>query len=226
VGTEESSQVYGAGFEVGYSSVQGWSGRLGGEGNTNTDPCFFDGGHRDANDVWVEGDYHLLPFSACIDAGDPNYEAGEDETDLEGNARIVDGDSDGNLIVDIGAYESHYIKAVVQFKPEVFNRTSNGRWVKAEFVLPSGITTKEVNVSRPVVSVFASLRRDELAGLDVKSEYVRVKSGKFVRVEAGFDRRTFVEGVMKTGKTEVTMIGWLAEGRNFYGTAAIKEKMN
>ena len=211
-GTGESSQVHGAGFEVDYSSIQGWSGGLGGQGNTDADPCFFDSGYRDANNVWVEGDYHLLPFSACIDGGDPNYEAQEDETDLEGNARIVDGDRDGNSVVDMGAYESHYIEAVVRFKPEVLNRASKGRWVKIEFILPAGITAEEVDVSRLILA----------GGFGIESDYLRVTGGKSLRVEAGFDRQAFVEEVMRTGNTQVTMIGWLSGGRNFYGTAAIK----
>jgi hypothetical protein len=43
------------------------------------------------------GDFHLQPWSPCINAGDNSLAAGS--TDLDGNARIVGG------IVDIGAYE-------------------------------------------------------------------------------------------------------------------------
>ena len=49
--------------------------------------------------TWIEGDYHLLAGSPCIDAGDPNYIAGPNETDLEGNPRVTSGR------IDMGAYE-------------------------------------------------------------------------------------------------------------------------
>ena len=74
-------------------------------GNIDLDPCFVEPGYWDVNNVWVEGDYHLLDGSPCIDAGDPNYVAGPNETDLDGNPRVVDGDNDGNSVVDMGAYE-------------------------------------------------------------------------------------------------------------------------
>jgi hypothetical protein len=91
-----------------------------GEGNIEADPQFVDPGHWDDNgtpddyddDFFVMGDYHLLPGSPCIDAGtndidDPETEGVEElpETDFDGLPRIIDGDGNGTLIVDIGAYE-------------------------------------------------------------------------------------------------------------------------
>jgi parallel beta-helix repeat protein len=82
-----AQQVYGGNPSVSYCNIQGgWPG----EGNIDTDPCFVD---------LQNDDYHLLPGSPCIDTGDPNYAAEPDETDLDGNSRIV------NDIIDIGAYE-------------------------------------------------------------------------------------------------------------------------
>ncbi|MCK5564908.1 MAG: hypothetical protein KAJ07_06640 [Planctomycetes bacterium] len=49
------------------------------------------------------GDLHLLPDSDCIDGGDNSVVS--DPNDLDGNERIVDGDGDGEAIVDMGAYE-------------------------------------------------------------------------------------------------------------------------
>jgi ELWxxDGT repeat protein len=51
------------------------------------------------------GDYHLIPGSACIDAGNNDYACGD--VDLDGNPRT-------NVVVDIGAYEdvkttTHYV---------------------------------------------------------------------------------------------------------------------
>jgi hypothetical protein len=89
---------------VRYSDVQGgWSG----DGNIDADPCYWadiDDPNiivepNDPYSIRVEGDYHLLEGSPCIDAGDPNYVAGPNETDLDGNPRVF-GDR-----IDMGAYE-------------------------------------------------------------------------------------------------------------------------
>ena len=98
-GTIESSQIYQFNSDnpqINYCCVQGWTGAFGGMGNIDTDPLFV----NDAN-----GDYHLLQDSPCIDTGDPNYIAEPDETDLDGNPRVLDGDDDGIPVVDMGAYE-------------------------------------------------------------------------------------------------------------------------
>ncbi|MHC4676899.1 MAG: right-handed parallel beta-helix repeat-containing protein, partial [Planctomycetota bacterium] len=78
-----------------------------GPGNIDAEPCFVEPGFWEPNgtpgdandDFWIEGDYHLLKDSSCIDAGDPNFIPEPDETDLDGNPRII-GD-----YVDMGAYE-------------------------------------------------------------------------------------------------------------------------
>jgi hypothetical protein len=87
-------------------------------GNIDADPCFVEAGYwadacdpnivvepNDPNALWVDGDYHLLSGSPCIDSGDPNFVPEPNETDLDGNPRVVDGDNDGNSVVDMGAYE-------------------------------------------------------------------------------------------------------------------------
>jgi hypothetical protein len=47
-------------------------------------------------------DYHLLPSSPLIDAGDPNTPAG---SDLDGKPLVVDGNADGTARRDMGAFE-------------------------------------------------------------------------------------------------------------------------
>jgi len=115
---------------VTYSDIQdGWEG----EGNIDADPCFVEPGYWDTNntpddandDFWVDGDYHLLSDSPCIDSGDNNSVPadihdldGDGNTaeplpfDLDGNPRFVDRpdiEDTGNgtpPIVDMGAYEA------------------------------------------------------------------------------------------------------------------------
>jgi hypothetical protein len=111
-GIDESAQVYNNNFSthINYCSVQGWTGGLGGVGNIDADPCFVVSGYWDPNgtpenindDFWVDGDYHLQIDSPCIDSGDPNYAAGPNETDLDGESRI------SGQRVDMGAYEYQF----------------------------------------------------------------------------------------------------------------------
>ncbi len=78
---------------ISYSDVQGgWSG----SGNINQDPLFVDA---------VNGDYHLARGSPCIDHGDPAFVPDPGETDIDGQPRLLDGDANGSVIVDIGADE-------------------------------------------------------------------------------------------------------------------------
>ena len=82
------------------------------DGNLFVDPLFVTNGYWDENgtpgdasdDFWVEGDYHLRFDSPCIDKGE-NDAPGIPLNDIEGDIRVVDGNGDGTLIVDIGADE-------------------------------------------------------------------------------------------------------------------------
>jgi hypothetical protein len=73
-----------------YSNIEGG---LSGEGNIEVNPHFA-----------LSTDFHLMPGSACIDAG-TNTVAGLPTTDLEGNPRTMDGNGDGSSVADMGAYE-------------------------------------------------------------------------------------------------------------------------
>ena len=83
------------------------------------DPPFVDPGHWDDNgtsklsdDVFIMGDYHLLPGSPLIDVArhdvdNPDTEEIEElpDTDLAGLSRLIDGDGNGEAKLDIGPYE-------------------------------------------------------------------------------------------------------------------------
>jgi hypothetical protein len=76
-------------------------------GNIDIDPEFFEFGLWDPNgtvsdesdDFWVQGDYHLLRDSPCIDAGDPNYFPDVNNFDIYGGIRVI------GSRVDMGADE-------------------------------------------------------------------------------------------------------------------------
>ena len=91
-GVNEAAQIFSVDSSptVNYCCIQDWTGTLAGVGNIRVDPKFAD---ADA------GDYRLLPRSPCIDAGEPNYVAAADSTDINGDPRVI------NNRVDIGVDE-------------------------------------------------------------------------------------------------------------------------
>ncbi|MBP7049756.1 MAG: hypothetical protein KBE65_01940 [Phycisphaerae bacterium] len=62
----------------------------------SADPQFVD---------WQAGDYRLMSDSPCIDVGTNAPVHGIPETDVDGEPRVVDGDADGDAVVDLGAHE-------------------------------------------------------------------------------------------------------------------------
>lgn len=104
----QSGEAYG--YHNNYHSMSGSSWDYY-DANIDTDPIFVSTGSWDENgtpdisdDVWTEGNYHLKGNSPCVDTGD-NSAPGLPALDFEGNDRIIDGNKDGNAVVDMGADE-------------------------------------------------------------------------------------------------------------------------
>jgi hypothetical protein len=68
----------------------------------NIDPCFYDAANQD---------YHLRWDSPCINAGDPNYIAGPNDIDMDGESRVIEGR------IDIGADELDPNKPFLKVEP-------------------------------------------------------------------------------------------------------------
>ncbi len=88
-------QIPGLDAAVSYSNIEGG---YEGEGNIDVEPGFVEPGSwanpGTPDAAWVRGNYHLLPDSPCIDAGDPNFVADVAPTDIDGHARILGGRTD------------------------------------------------------------------------------------------------------------------------------------
>jgi parallel beta-helix repeat protein len=213
-------------LSISYSDVQGGQAAIydiddldWGPGNIDEDPCFVIPGYwvdandpniivepNDPNAVWLEGDYHLLPASPCIDTGDPNYIPEPNETDLDGNPRVI-GDA-----VDMGAYEYWPpVEAEMNFTPKALNCNSRGNWVKAHFTLPDEFLPEDVDVNTPAWA----------EPIDLESEYIKLLGGNPVELEIAFDRQALCEVLTEPGQLEVTIIGSLTTGQNFYATDKI-----
>ncbi|HIJ53736.1 MAG TPA: right-handed parallel beta-helix repeat-containing protein [Planctomycetes bacterium] len=183
-----------------YSDVEsGWPG----EGNIDTDPCFVDLGYWDADGVWVDGDYHLLPGSPCIDTGDPNYVTEPNETDLDGRPRIIDGR------IDMGAYEySPPIPAEARIDPRTINLASQGKWIIVLLWLPEDYNVADIDPNSLLLEY------------EIGPEQLWVNEEKQV-VMARFSREE-VQAILNVGEVKLTITGQLTNGTIFEGRDAVK----
>lgn len=86
------SEIGGGSINIDYSNVLGgWPGT----DNIFAQPMFVDS---------LNDDYRLTSASPCVDTGDPDFPSSILK-DLDGNDRVLDGNDDGEAIVDMGAYE-------------------------------------------------------------------------------------------------------------------------
>ena len=194
-----------------YSDVHdGWPG----EGNIDSVPLFVEPGYwvlrdepnivvepNDLNAIWIEGDYHLLPGSPCVDAGDPNYAAEPNETDLDGRPRVMGGR------IDMGAYETP-ISAEARIIPRTINLASKGNWITCYIWLPEQYNVADIESH----SVFLE---DEIQG-----EPLYIDEQKQVAI-ARFSREG-LRGIINTGEVELTINGRLTDGTVFEAKDVIK----
>ncbi|NPA94981.1 MAG: right-handed parallel beta-helix repeat-containing protein [Thermodesulfobacteria bacterium] len=116
LGSPSQIESYNSTLSVTYSNIQGG---YQGTGNIDTDPSFSEPD---------SGDFHLLLGSPCIDAGNNNASS-LPETDFEGDFRILDGNMDGNSIVDMGADEFVFEPPVYELELGVAAEMGSGGWI-------------------------------------------------------------------------------------------------
>jgi hypothetical protein len=200
-----------------------------GDGNMDEDPCFAGPGYWDIYGIWVDGDYRLLADSACVDMGDnAGVPADIDDldgdgntaelipVDLRGDVRIVDGDKDGNSVVDMGAYEFFVppLEVPMHLTPRVLNALSRGNWLKAHFVLPEEFGVADVDTNRPA----------EMEPLNIASEYINVfvNDEGLVELEVAFARSDLCGAAGDFDPGELTVTCWFTNGDAFYGVQTVR----
>ncbi|MHC4316018.1 MAG: choice-of-anchor Q domain-containing protein, partial [Planctomycetota bacterium] len=193
-------------IDITYSNVQGgWPG----EGNIDADPRFVEPGYWDANGVWIDGDYHLLPDSPCIDTGDPNFMAEPNETDLDGKPRVLDGDNDSVLVVDMGAYEYRFaILAQVRIVPKTINLASKGKSITCYIWLPDEYDVADIE---PNSVFFEDEIQPEQFSADQQKQVAMLR----------FSRED-VQPILEVGDVELTITCQLTDGTSFEATDTIK----
>lgn len=99
-------------LSVSYANLEGLQGGVGGsgtlnwgQGNFSADPMFVDANGADQVPGNEDDNLRLQQSSPCIDTGF-NMGVPGLVSDLDGNPRIVDGNSDGTATIDLGAFET------------------------------------------------------------------------------------------------------------------------
>jgi hypothetical protein len=212
-----------------YTDVQGG---MAGIGNISADPCFVRPGHWNADDTWVEGDYHLRKEAECIDKGG-NVNLPADTADLDGDAnttellpwdldrkpRLIDGDDDADPVVDMGAYEFWPpIEVPVKFTPQALNPTSSGNWVKAHLILPEEFAVDDVDANKPAV----------LEPPGTESEYTKILINEegLVEIIAAFARGDLCRAAPGDEVMQVRVAAYSTTGRQFCGIQSVKITKN
>ena len=90
---------------VTHCCIQDWSGVHNSESIITDDPMFVDGIGADGLAWSGDENVRLHADSPCIDAGDNDMVPAGIFSDLDGNARVVDGNGDEVSTVDLGTYE-------------------------------------------------------------------------------------------------------------------------
>jgi hypothetical protein len=196
-----------------------------GSGIMEADPEFVEPGGVDQYKNYVEGNYHLLDYSPCIDAGEIGIvalaAAQEGETDIDGDARVL-GES-----VDIGADE--YVAAIeakIKIGPGALNQSGKGKWVKCTIRLGEGYDASDIDVS--------SIKLNNDVEVDVASSKVhKEKSNKVNKkkdcLHVKFDRALVLALVAEIsgdddGVVKLYVTGKLVNGTDFAGLDSIKVK--
>jgi hypothetical protein len=200
-GIDQEAQIWPDGtIDVNYSCILGgWPGA----GNISNDPLFVSPGYWDAAGQWVDGDYHLLTDSPCIDAGDPAYIHALGETDLDGQPRVIGGR------IDMGAFEQSLLVTLdVEIYPPVINLKSKGNWITTFLYFPEGYNVADVNS--------ATLR---LEG-DIQQQWIWFDEESGL-VMARFPRQD-VQGLLSVDDVELTVTGFFMNGTAFKGTGLVR----
>ena len=157
----------------------------------------------------MKGDYHIVPGSPCIDAGDPNFPDDPNHTDIDHEPRVFAGRA------DIGADEFLPVTQVpLKFTPRSFNPASKGQYIKAHIVLPEGFTVHDVDVNTPAVLTFLAV--------SVESQYINafLNNEGLTELEIAFGHSVFCHAGSAQGR--VTVTGLFTNGSYFRGDDTIK----
>jgi uncharacterized membrane protein len=126
-----------------------------------------------------------------------------------------------NATISLVVKAVQVIKACVEFKPEVLNLKSKGRWIACFIRLPEGYNVSDIDVS--------TIMLNGTVPAEPKAEVIRDCNGRVLGLMVKFDRakvRQFIlNSINVIGKettAKLTVAGSLKDGTQFQGTDKIK----
>ncbi len=171
-----------------------------GEGNIDIDPDFVETADLSSSEIFTGSDHHLIKDSPCVDAGDPGFIAGPDETDIDGNPRIL------GMKIDIGADEFEFpLPAVVKVTPKTLNPASRGRWISCTIWPPDNYDVGDIDAA----SITLNGKIEPVwSRIDRRAQNLLVK---FDRAEA----QNMLNAAQ--GSVSLSITGKLSNGKKFEG---------
>jgi probable HAF family extracellular repeat protein len=148
-------------------------------------------------------DYHLNHNSPCINAGDPNYMAEPNETDLDAKPRII------ACRIDMGVFEyDQLVSAEVRIVPRTFNLASKGNWITCYIWPPEQYNAADIEPN----SIFLMC--------EIEPEQFTIDEQQQLAT-AVFNRED-VQTILDLGDIDLTITGRLTDGTLFEGIDVIK----
>jgi hypothetical protein len=158
------------------------------------------------------GDYHLMPWSPCVDSGTND---GAPLDDFDGRLRPADGNADGLAVTDMGAFESSPILVRIDILPgnpdNVIHLQPN-RMITVAVLSDGQFDARNVD---PTTVVFGPARALEAHG---RGHWEDVNGDGLIDLMLHF--RCGETGI-KDGDTTVMLYGWLNTGEPIAGSDGI-----
>jgi len=202
-----------------------WDPNLGSDanGNIDVDPLFVDANGPDGIAGTADDNLRLLWGSPCIDAGDNNSVPADSidldndgntaepiPWDLDENPRIVDGNDDGNAVIDMGAYEFFWppVECWLRIYPRTINHTSRGKYIIAFLQLPRGITKDQIADEKLLLypGNITAIRQFVLKGRKKHHK-------KGAKILAFFSKADLLAAIPENGRTDLEVTGRLTTGQ-------------
>jgi len=165
---------------------------------------------NDGDDLTYTWCWNIDANSVCVTGISPTIElsCGEHTIELVVNDGLCDSDPDVVVISVVPP-----IELSMKLTPQTLNIFSQGKWVKAHFVLPAEYALEDIDCNSPAV----------LEPLAIESNYIYafINEDELVELKIAFDRAAVCVGLENSGPFLATVIASFTNGQHFYGTDTI-----
>ncbi len=140
-------------------------------------------GNIDANPGFIGATYRITRSSPCVDAGNNTLIPGDILQDIEGNPRYIDGDGDGNAIIDMGAFETS-TRLHLFVNDNAAGNNDGANWTDAFTSLADALTLAEGGDTVWVAG--GTYQTDFIAGANTGNKYLSFAIPNGLNLYGGF----------------------------------------